>query len=212
MSDSTSHKGLSPAMAELSRSFCSLFPYNNVVLQPPRRVATSRVWALPRSLATTGGIIHLFSLPRGTKMFQFPRFASLRKQGYQSFRLVGCPIRISPDQRLFAPTRGLTQLITSFIASMSLGIHHSPFPTFFRYSTVSVFLYGLALRHAVTGGSGGSLILSAVLSILSCRKFAGPCGLLVCGRFFLKNFLSYFTVLLVSICQRSLIGYTLRNA
>ena len=164
MSDSTSHKGLSPAMAELSRSFCSLFPYNNVVLQPPRRVATSRVWALPRSLATTGGIIHLFSLPRGTKMFQFPRFASLHKQGYQSFRLVGCPIRISPDQRLFAPTRGLTQLITSFIASMSLGIHHSPFPTFFRYSTVSVFPYWLALRHAVTGGSGGSLILSAVLS------------------------------------------------
>ena len=147
------------------------------------------VWALPRSLATTGGIIHLFSLPRGTKMFQFPRFASLRKQGYQSFRLVGCPIRISPDQRLFAPTRGLTQLITSFIASMSLGIHHSPFPTFFRYSTVSLFPYRLALRLAVTGGSGGSLILSAVLSLfLSCRKLAGPCGLLVCGRFFLKNF------------------------
>ena len=33
------------------------------------------VWALPRSLATTGGIINLFSLPAGTKMFQFPAFA-----------------------------------------------------------------------------------------------------------------------------------------
>ena len=32
------------------------------------------VWPLPRSLATTGGIIHLFSLPAGTKMFQFRRF------------------------------------------------------------------------------------------------------------------------------------------
>ena len=35
-----------------------------------------RVWALPRSLATTGGIIKLFSLPAGTKMFQFPALAS----------------------------------------------------------------------------------------------------------------------------------------
>ena len=35
------------------------------------------VWALPRSLATTRGIISLFSLPAGTKMFQFPAFASL---------------------------------------------------------------------------------------------------------------------------------------
>ena len=33
------------------------------------------VWALPRSLATTGGIIDLFSLPAGTKMFQFPALA-----------------------------------------------------------------------------------------------------------------------------------------
>ena len=34
------------------------------------------VWAVHRSLATTGGIIKLFSLPAGTKMFQFPAFAS----------------------------------------------------------------------------------------------------------------------------------------
>ena len=33
------------------------------------------VWALPRSLATTRGIINLFSLPAGTKMFQFPALA-----------------------------------------------------------------------------------------------------------------------------------------
>ena len=42
----------------------------------PREAGTSLVWALPRSLATTGGIISLFSLPGGTKMFQFPPFAS----------------------------------------------------------------------------------------------------------------------------------------
>ena len=41
------------------------------------RLATPLVWAVPRSLATTGGIIHLFSLPAGTKMFQFPALALL---------------------------------------------------------------------------------------------------------------------------------------
>ena len=68
-------KGLSPAMVCLSRQFHSPLPYHNVVLQPLRGVATTQVWALPRSLATTGGIINLFSLPAGTKMFQFPAFA-----------------------------------------------------------------------------------------------------------------------------------------
>ena len=43
---------------------------------------------------------------------------------------VGCPIRKSAHQRSFAPTRGLSQLITSFIASVSQGIHHAPLLTF----------------------------------------------------------------------------------
>ena len=76
MSNCASDKGLSPAMAPLSRGFPSHARYDVAVLQPRRCVATTPVWALPRSLATTGGIIKLFSLPRGTKMFQFPRFAS----------------------------------------------------------------------------------------------------------------------------------------
>ena len=42
----------------------------------PSEAGTSLVWAVPRSLATTGGITNLFSLPAGTKMFQFPAFAS----------------------------------------------------------------------------------------------------------------------------------------
>ena len=39
------------------------FGYNVAVLQPRWRLATSTVWAVPRSLATTGGIIHLIQLP-----------------------------------------------------------------------------------------------------------------------------------------------------
>ena len=72
-----SNTGLSPSMIVLSRTFFSQSKYDSVVLQPQWRIATSLVWAIPRSLATTRGIISLFSLPRGTKMFQFPPFASL---------------------------------------------------------------------------------------------------------------------------------------
>ena len=70
-----SHTGLSPSLMCLSRHFRSRSLSDIAVLQPLPCVATWQVWALPRSLATTGGIINLFSLPAGTKMFQFPAFA-----------------------------------------------------------------------------------------------------------------------------------------
>ena len=38
----------------------------------------------------------------------------------------GCPIRKSTDQVICADPRRLSQLITSFIASESLGIPHAP--------------------------------------------------------------------------------------
>ena len=75
----------------------------------------------------------LFSFPAGTKMFQFPALAS-NQVGWHSFRMPGCPIRKSSDQRSFAPTRSLSQLITSFIASESQGIRHAPFFTFLIHS------------------------------------------------------------------------------
>ena len=71
----------------------------------------------------------LFSFPAGTKMFQFPALASCYARCH-FFRMTGCPIRKSSDQRLFAPTRSLSQLITSFIASESQGIRHVPLLTF----------------------------------------------------------------------------------
>ena len=73
----------------------------------------------------------LFSFPAGTKMFQFPALASCYARCH-SFRMTGCPIRKSSDQRLFAPSRSLSQLITSFIASESQGIRHAPLLTFFQ--------------------------------------------------------------------------------
>ena len=58
-------------------------------------------------------------------MFQFPGFASAYG-GYHIFNMVGFPIRKFADQIVCADPRDLSQLITSFIASESLGIPHTP--------------------------------------------------------------------------------------
>ena len=55
-----SHTGLSPSLMRLSRLFCSTSKCRIMVLQPRGCIATAAVWALPRSLATTGGIISYF--------------------------------------------------------------------------------------------------------------------------------------------------------
>src|SRR5690606_39490179 len=56
-------------------------------------------------------------------------FSSLRSPppygGYYAFNIVGCPIRKSSDQNVCAIPRSLSQLITSFFASESLGIRHT---------------------------------------------------------------------------------------
>ena len=80
MSHLASDTGLSPSMTLLSSRFSSRSKYNSAVLLPQGCIATPLVWALPRSLATTGGIINLFSLPGGTKMFQFPPLAPVIQQ------------------------------------------------------------------------------------------------------------------------------------
>jgi hypothetical protein len=69
-------------------------------------------------------------------MFQFPGSAPIAR--YQAFSLVGCPIRTPADQLLFADPRSFSQLTTSFFASESLGIPHTPFFTSFRFTFVLV--------------------------------------------------------------------------
>ena len=51
---------------------------------------------------------------------------------YHVFNMVGCPIRTSVDQFLFADPHSFSQLITSFFASESLGILHTLFLTSFN--------------------------------------------------------------------------------
>lgn len=45
--------------------------------------------------------------------------------------MIGSPIRKSADQFVCANSRSLSQLITSFFASQSQGIHHTLFIRFF---------------------------------------------------------------------------------
>ena len=72
------------------------------------------------------------SFPPPTKMFQFRGLAHLAVR--QAFCLPGSPIRISSDQFQFANPRSFSQLTTSFFASKSLGIPHTPFITFLPYT------------------------------------------------------------------------------
>ena len=122
--------GLSPSLTELSRTFSSHSEYHGVVLLPRMCVATHTVWALPRSLATTGGIIVYFLFLQVLRCFSSLRLPLHNAYRRPAFSRTGCPIRKSRDQRSFAPTPGLSQLITSFIASVSQGIRHAPFNTF----------------------------------------------------------------------------------
>src|SRR5256886_7634904 len=73
------------------------------------------------------GESRLISVPAGTEMFHFPALASMALciQAIDTCLLqqVGCPIRTSPDRRLLAAPRSLSQLTTSFIASWRQGIH-----------------------------------------------------------------------------------------
>src|SRR5690606_29149265 len=61
-------------------------------------------------------------------------FSSARSRHYRrhTFSMTGCPIRKSTGQIAFANHRSLSQLITSFIASESLGIPRVLLFTFFN--------------------------------------------------------------------------------
>ena len=75
------------------------------------------------------GESRLLSVPPGTEMVHFPGLAApsyvfrRRDRGLPS---MGCPIRKSPGQSLFAAHRSLSQLTTSFIAGLRQGIHRAP--------------------------------------------------------------------------------------
>jgi hypothetical protein len=80
----------------------------------------------------------LLSLPRGTEMFQFPRFPP-QALCIQTWVTGHDPGRVSPFghpriSALLAAPRGFSQPHASFIGSWRLGIHRGPFLTWPRCS------------------------------------------------------------------------------
>ena len=88
---------------------------------------THRFGLFPRSLAATNEITDCFLFLQVLRWFTslslLPNSLCIQLEGYCTFSAVGSPIRKSPDQRLFAAPRGLSQLTTSFIAFRRQGIH-----------------------------------------------------------------------------------------
>ena len=110
-----SRTGLSPAAARLSRRFRSPRSCARRGPTTPPGPESRRFGLLPGRSPLLGESL-LFSLPPGTKMFQFPGFASPPQGGWQPSGLPGCPIQVPADQRPHAPPRGFSQLAAPFIA------------------------------------------------------------------------------------------------
>ena len=100
----------------------------------PGYAETCPVWAVPRSLATTCGITVVFS----SSSYLDVSVQRVRSSFRGTIFMVGCPIRMSADYRLFAPPRGFSQLITSFFALQSLGIPRMPLFVFFARNCVFI--------------------------------------------------------------------------
>ena len=76
-------------------------------------------------------------------MFQFSGFAHLSV--YYVFNIVGCPIRISTDQFVCANPRSFSQLITSFFASESLGIPHTPLFCLLYLRSIKIYVLSIKI-------------------------------------------------------------------
>ena len=113
----------------------------------PDRSGHSQGSAGPRSLAATRGVSIDFlssgyldvSVPRvcsSNPMCSGKKYLVQQDIGHLAVIIsccqVGCPIRRSWDQSLFSAPPGLSQSITSFIASCCQGIHQTPFSRLIR--------------------------------------------------------------------------------
>ena len=119
-------RGFHPLWLVFPGPFCYAHP---CLSQSEPHDARIMVWALPRSLAATYGIIVIFS-SSGYLDVSVHRVPSRTLWIYVRVTgslLPGSPIQISTDQCLFAAPRGFSQLITSFFGSQCQGIRPAPF-------------------------------------------------------------------------------------
>src|SRR6266516_2563436 len=116
--------GLSPSLAGRSRPLRLgvVLPWRG---PPTPDVQARLVWAGPRSLAATKGIAVAFS-SSGYLDVSVPRVCFPLARDDRHCDRPGYPIRKSWDHSLFAAPPGLSQLTTSFVASLCQGIHRAP--------------------------------------------------------------------------------------
>ena len=83
-----------------------------------------------------------FSIPLVTEMFHFTRYrahcAMYSHSGGRALPRPGYPIRKSTGRSVFAALRGLSQLITSFIACWHQGIHHVLLVAFYHLDITEI--------------------------------------------------------------------------
>ena len=118
--------GLSPSAAPLSRRpRLASVPPQARSYNPGDARRRPRFGLLPFRSPLLGESLDYFLFLRVLRCFSSPRSPPPTERGIPA-KPVGCPIRRPADQRPLAPTRGLSQLVTSFIASASQGIRHAP--------------------------------------------------------------------------------------
>ena len=125
-----SDTGLSPATAVISITFSYLQSVSLLTVLQPRTVHCYTCGLGSCAFARHYSHNHFcFLFLRVLRCFSSPGWPS-GLTGMSVSLLTGCPIGISTDQWIFAPTRSFSQLITSFFASESQGILHVPFSPF----------------------------------------------------------------------------------
>ena len=115
-------------MAKLSRKVPLKVIFHITVLQPPHSRNYKDLGCSPFARHYLGNH-YCFLFHRVLRCFSSP--GSLPLQDFRSSTGRVSPFGNPRIKRIFAPPRGLSQLITSFIASESQGIHHTLLITFF---------------------------------------------------------------------------------
>ena len=126
---SASRTGLSPSLVRLSRRFRSPLSCHVLVLQPHRNRNPDGLGCSPVARRYWGNHV-LFSLPLGTKMFQFPRFASAMNADDSPSDCRVAPfghLRIKDRLRL---PRAFRSLPRPSSPSRATGIRRAPFLAF----------------------------------------------------------------------------------
>lgn len=149
-------------IAQFPTCFQFIAQYNVVVLQPPYCRNNMGLGSFPFARHYLGNHYY-FLLLRLLRCFSSARSRIIQ----YTFSILGCPIRKSTDRIAFANPRSLSQLITSFIASESLGIPRVPLFTFF---TLSPLLLSDRLLSPFLQVEKASVVFSCVSFLPICQR------------------------------------------